>query len=262
MTHKVFLTVILASAVSGLPGPLAARLPPGYTSALADSGAGLPSATYSSPDPPAPTYRASSRGSARPLAGSSHVDNAYDDALDQRPAQYNFQYDAQDAYTGKNFGHEETREGYNTQGSYYVPLPDGRVQKVTYYVNGDSGFVAEITFEGEATYPEFQYSDESSSHRPTAGPSHRSSYRPTPAPTYVPTTGPSYGSTSSPSYQPAPARRYQPTPGPSYEPPEEYVQSASYEVASTYEAAPSNESAPSEGDQPLSSDHQEEDIYT
>ena len=38
-----------------------------------------------------------------------------------------------------------------------MQLPDGRLQKVTYTVNGDSGFVADVTYEGEAQYPQESY---------------------------------------------------------------------------------------------------------
>ncbi|XP_069977392.1 pro-resilin-like [Penaeus vannamei] len=64
---------------------------------------------------------------------------------------YDFNYAVKDDYSSNNFGHQD---GYNNQGSYYVLLPDGRLQKVTYSVNGDSGFVAEVSYEGEAQYPE------------------------------------------------------------------------------------------------------------
>ncbi|XP_047471400.1 pro-resilin-like [Penaeus chinensis] len=69
--------------------------------------------------------------------------------------QYNFNYAVNDAF-GNDFGHQEGRDGYNTQGSYYVQLPDGRLQRVTYTVNGDQGYVAQVTYEGVAQYPAFQ----------------------------------------------------------------------------------------------------------
>ncbi|XP_046637430.1 pro-resilin-like [Daphnia pulicaria] len=65
-------------------------------------------------------------------------------------ANYNFKYDAVDHYA--NFGHEESRKGDFTKGSYYVDLPDGRRQHVNYYVDGHSGYVAEVTYEGEINY--------------------------------------------------------------------------------------------------------------
>jgi hypothetical protein len=68
---------------------------------------------------------------------------------------YNFGYSVQDPYTYQNFGHEESRNGDNTKGQYFVNLPDGRRQVVTYYVNGDSGFVADVKYIGEAKYPTY-----------------------------------------------------------------------------------------------------------
>ncbi|XP_027215614.2 cuticle protein 19.8-like [Penaeus vannamei] len=80
------------------------------------------------------------------------------------PAQYDFNYAVQDNI-GNDFGHQESRNGYDTQGTYYVQLPDGRLQKVTYNVNGDSGFIADVAYQGEAQYP-------------------AQSYQPAPAPSY------------------------------------------------------------------------------
>ncbi|XP_063592099.1 cuticle protein-like [Penaeus indicus] len=42
------------------------------------------------------------------------------------PAKYDFNYAVKDEYSGNDFGHQEARDGYDTQGSYYVQLPDGR----------------------------------------------------------------------------------------------------------------------------------------
>ncbi len=62
------------------------------------------------------------------------------------PAQYKYGYAVKDDYSGNNYGQSESRDGYATSGSYYVQLPDGRVQKVAYTVNGDSGYVAEVSY--------------------------------------------------------------------------------------------------------------------
>ncbi|XP_047472485.1 pro-resilin-like [Penaeus chinensis] len=84
------------------------------------------------------------------------------------PAKYDFNYAANDPSSGNDFGHQETRDGDNTQGSYYVLLPDGRLQRVTYSVNGDSGYVADVTYEGEAQYsaPQATYGPPQPSYNP------------------------------------------------------------------------------------------------
>ncbi|XP_063608175.1 pro-resilin-like [Penaeus indicus] len=56
------------------------------------------------------------------------------------PAKYDLNYAVNDQSSGNDFGHEETRDGDHTQGSYYN-------------VNGDSGYVADVTYEEEAQYP-------------------------------------------------------------------------------------------------------------
>jgi hypothetical protein len=48
----------------------------------------------------------------------------------------------------QEFGHTEGRDGDKTQGKYFVQLPDGRLQTVEYYVTGDSGYVAKVTYSG------------------------------------------------------------------------------------------------------------------
>ena len=66
---------------------------------------------------------------------------------------YDFGWAVQEPDTGNDFTHEETSDGVQTSGQYRVNLPDGRVQLVIYTVRGDSGYQAEVTYEGEAQYP-------------------------------------------------------------------------------------------------------------
>ena len=44
----------------------------------------------------------------------------------------------------------EARDGDKTTGNYQVVLPDGRKQTVNYYVDGYSGYVADVQYDGYA----------------------------------------------------------------------------------------------------------------
>ncbi|XP_043243060.1 uncharacterized protein LOC122392348 [Amphibalanus amphitrite] len=94
-----------------------------------------------------------------------------------KPAPYNYDVHGYGDYEPV-FNAQEARDGYATQGSYSVVLPDGRTQTVTYRVDDAySGTVAEVTYEGEARYDEYK-------------PSYKPSY---PQPSYKPTYKPAYG---------------------------------------------------------------------
>ena len=47
-------------------------------------------------------------------------------------------------------GQYEARDGEYTKGNYNVVLPDGRRQNVDYKVDGYSGYVADVTYDGYA----------------------------------------------------------------------------------------------------------------
>ncbi|CAL4128251.1 unnamed protein product, partial [Meganyctiphanes norvegica] len=65
---------------------------------------------------------------------------------------YDFSYGVNDAYSSSNYGQSEKSDGKNVQGYYTVDLPDGRKQTVKYTADHDRGFIAEVSYEGEAQY--------------------------------------------------------------------------------------------------------------
>ena len=68
-----------------------------------------------------------------------------------QPQPYTYSYAVADDYTGTNFQAGESSDGAgNKEGSYSVALPDGRIQHVNYYTNDYDGYVADVTYDGQA----------------------------------------------------------------------------------------------------------------
>ncbi|XP_040581076.1 uncharacterized protein [Lepeophtheirus salmonis] len=63
------------------------------------------------------------------------------------PANYAYSYAVLDDESGVDIAADELAENGAIAGSYKVVLPDGRIKTVTYTVEGDSGFVADVQFE-------------------------------------------------------------------------------------------------------------------
>ncbi|MCL4148201.1 UNVERIFIED_CONTAM: hypothetical protein GTU68_051832 [Idotea baltica] len=59
---------------------------------------------------------------------------------------YKFEWTVLDAETRNDFGHREFSDGDVVRGEYYVLLPDGRVQTVTYSASDQTGFVAQVEY--------------------------------------------------------------------------------------------------------------------
>merc|ERR1739838_644756 len=117
------------------------------------------------------------------------------------PPVYAYNYAVKDDYSGSIFSQQESRDNYNAAGSYSVNLPDGRVQIVTYSVNGDGGYVADVKYEGEAIYAD------------------------------VPAYNPAPAYKAAPVYKPAPAPAYKPAPAPAYKPAPVYHKAPAYHAA-------------------------------
>ncbi|XP_040582779.2 larval cuticle protein A3A-like [Lepeophtheirus salmonis] len=76
------------------------------------------------------------------------------------PASYAYNYAVLDEESSVDFSADELAENGVVSGSYKVVLPDGRIKTITYTVEGDSGFVADVQFEttpspAPAPYPKY-----------------------------------------------------------------------------------------------------------
>merc|ERR1712142_657937 len=77
------------------------------------------------------------------------VANAQVDVAPAKP--YSFAYEVVDPAGGNAYGHRETSSGKGcVDGEYRVVLPDTRTQIVKYSVCPDTGYVAEVSYEGTA----------------------------------------------------------------------------------------------------------------
>merc|ERR1712106_427151 len=65
---------------------------------------------------------------------------------------FSYTYAVKDDKANVNFGESASGAGGSAQGTYYVALPDGRLQTVKYNVAGEGGYVAEVAYSGGASY--------------------------------------------------------------------------------------------------------------
>ena len=107
--------------------------------------------------------------------GGSHTPGLSAKSLMFCVFQYQFGVNDQE-YSGAVFSHQENRADYNTQGEYRVNLPDGRVQIVT-YTAGPEGYIADVTYEGEAVYADVPAYKPAPAYKAAPAP-----YKPAPAP--------------------------------------------------------------------------------
>merc|ERR1712002_1289569 len=83
------------------------------------------------------------------------VAHAAVEAYPDEVSPYTYNYAVADDYSNSNFNAAESNDGTGVvQGSYQVNLPDGRTQTVNYHANDIDGYVAEVTYDGQAVYPE------------------------------------------------------------------------------------------------------------
>jgi hypothetical protein len=70
------------------------------------------------------------------------------------PQPFAYEYGVNDDYSKANFKKTESQDGNGVvAGEYVIALPDGRIQTTKYTADHVNGFVAEVSYQGEAVYP-------------------------------------------------------------------------------------------------------------
>ncbi|XP_026317937.1 pro-resilin [Hyposmocoma kahamanoa] len=106
---------------------------------------------------PSPTYRPSQPTRPPPYipppTGPSSGGEHHDDHHHHEPGMpFDFAYSVNE--DGNDYSHNAVSDGDVTRGEYRVALPDGRTQIVKYTADWKNGFNAEVSYEGEAKYPD------------------------------------------------------------------------------------------------------------
>ena len=143
---KSLVVVCLLAAVSADQagsGPGAARYPAGAARAQ-----GGPRGAAGAPGGAQGGYSVSPGGFKTPLGTAGYQEYHYE------PSPHAFDYAVNNHDSGAQFSANENSDGKQTTGFYTVALPDGRVQTVKYTVDDFGGFNAEVSYEGDATYPD------------------------------------------------------------------------------------------------------------
>merc|ERR1739844_783848 len=122
---------------------------------------------------PAPVYHA---------APAYHAPVKY---AKESPEPYSFTYGVADDYSKANFNAAENSDASgNVDGSYSVNLPDGRIQTVTYPADHTNGYVADVSYSGEAVYPPAPAGGCPGEAKAYAAPAYAAPVYHTPAPAY------------------------------------------------------------------------------
>ncbi|XP_034234074.1 pro-resilin-like [Thrips palmi] len=118
------------------------------------------------PSPPAPAPRPQPQPTYNPPTNGGYDYNAnanlpgsnggdHDDHHHHEPGMpYDFNYAVKDDYYGTDYSRNEVSDGDVIRGEYRVQLPDGRLQIVRYTADWKNGYNADVSYEGEAKYPE------------------------------------------------------------------------------------------------------------
>lgn len=137
-------------------------------------GAAVAQYNYQKPEAPKNTYLPPTTPKAESQAQVA-AEGLGPDGEHEPGMPFDFTYAVKDD-VGNDFSHQAESDGDVVKGEYRILLPDGRTQVVKYTADWKNGYNAEVTFEGEATYPEPAPTQRPTTRAPAPRPTTRNPY--------------------------------------------------------------------------------------
>ncbi|XP_052841137.1 cuticle protein 19 [Drosophila gunungcola] len=155
MSFKSF--VLLSLSLAAISAFAYAQIAPGSNAYLPPTKNGYDYSEPKTPFKPGPPGRPAAPG-PRPPAPPGTPRNIpgqpADDHVHVPGMPYDFEYAVQDPETANDYAHKASSDGDVVTGEYRVQMPDGRTQIVRYTADWKTGYHADVSYEGEATFPQ------------------------------------------------------------------------------------------------------------
>ncbi|XP_017106990.1 pro-resilin [Drosophila bipectinata] len=154
MSFKAFM--LLSLTLAAISAYVYAQIAPGSNAYLPPTKNGYDYAEPNTPFKPSPPGRPAPgpRPPAPPGTPRNIPGQPADDHVHVPGMPYDFEYAVQDPETANDYAHKASSDGDVVTGEYRVQMPDGRTQIVRYTADWKTGYHADVTYEGEAQFPQ------------------------------------------------------------------------------------------------------------
>ncbi|XP_034106057.1 pro-resilin [Drosophila sulfurigaster albostrigata] len=153
MSFKSFL--LLSLSIAAITAYVFAQVAPGSNAYLPPTKNGYDYPEPNKPFQPSQPGRPGPGPGPRPPGPQRNIPGQpADDHVHVPGMPFDFEYAVQDPETANDYAHKASSDGDVVTGEYRVQLPDGRTQVVRYMADWKTGYHADVSYEGEAQFPQ------------------------------------------------------------------------------------------------------------